>query len=83
LQAVSGAFDLAITGMTKDTMLEDLACDYGSTNSSDCDGKSYICMFQEGGKDICWPTEAGFNTGDTAWMLCATTFVMLQTPVGV
>jgi len=29
---------------------------------------------------ICWETHPGFDTGDVAWMLFATTFVMLQTP---
>jgi Amt family ammonium transporter len=29
---------------------------------------------------LCWETHANFDTGDIAWMLFATTFVMLQTP---
>ena len=32
-------------------------------------------------KGICWESHPGYNIGDTAWMLFATTFVMLQTPV--
>lgn len=30
--------------------------------------------------DFCWETDPDINFGDTAWMMCATTFVMLQTP---
>ena len=41
----------------------------------ECDGP-----LVDGVGRICWESHPTFNSGDVAWMLCATTFVMLQTP---
>jgi Amt family ammonium transporter len=64
--ATDGAFNtLDLTGM----------------NSSDQSAgfhTRYTC--DETDPNICWRSESDFDTGDIAWMLCATTFVMLQTP---
>lgn len=35
---------------------------------------------EDGGCNICFEKNQGFDSGDVAWMLFATTFVMLQTP---
>ena len=50
------------------------------SDAQQCTSGPLECTTTASGR-YCWSGDAaGIDAGDTAWMLCATTFVMIQTP---
>lgn len=81
----TGAFALELMGKTQaDMEASGLGYDTDGDASDEVIAKAaYECMYAVNNntvRDVCWQKESDFDTGDVAWMLCATTFVMLQTP---